>query len=252
MPEQETEIPDDSEAELEKTVNMVAYPDEDLSPSEESVRQWAAEVTEDDGILETRTVENTEFKLSVFTDKDEEAPRRSMTFNVMESEDLSHLEGEHADGAIVAEQITKTSQIRESSLTSLGNDVKRRLFKDLPGQLTGVLTKDHSGISIGFKWANPEEHQWEVKLQGGSFDTQRLLSKEEKREDDDLYETVSERPCYNITIKIVAPNEELLDSWTNDIIPEAHKLLSAMPGVGKVRYMDCTVTKEEQGECYNL
>lgn len=252
MPEETQQtIPTDSEKKLEKQVNIVAYPDEERSSTDASLREWVAEVTEDEGVTEENISTRNKVKGSVDITGDNTPQHFRMNVpKYVDSEDYEEILGEFADGRIELEEETSTSKYFTTGLKVAARGTRDHTFDLSPQELTGGLTKNYDTAAC--KWAAPENHEWEVSLRYPEYETSRVLAKEEKREDDDLYETVADWPCFSMQVIITAPTEELVEAWTEDVIPEIHKILAQMPSTGKVRYMDCTVTKEQEGECYNL
>lgn len=252
MPEEtQQEIPADSDKKFEKQVNMMAYPAEEMASTDSVLREWVAEVTHDKGVTEQNTSVRKKIKGSVDITGDNTPQHFRMNVpKYVDAEDYEDILGVFADGRIELEEETSTNRYYSTGLRDAARDTRGHVFDLAPPELTGGLTKDFD--AAGKKWQAPELHEWKVSLGVPEFTTARVLSKEEKREDDDLYETIADWPCFSMQVTMEAPTEELIDAWTEDVIPDLHSSLAKMPEVGKVRYMDCTVTKEEEGECYNL
>ena len=107
-------------------------------------------------------------------------------------------------------------------------------------------------LAIGRLRYQDQRDRTSVRFRDVSWETERVLAKEEKREDDDLYETLGEVPCLSFVIEMGSSNKNHISEWTEELIPRLHKEFTRSECVGKVRYSSCTTSEVKSGECYDL
>lgn len=252
MPEQESEgssqeLPADNEAEeeYEKTVTMVGY---DADFDFPSLKAWAEELT---GAKCTDTKLVREEKRYLVYDLGKQEQRARVRDYQCDEEAISTLKSKLEAAGIEEVRIeteTKSRTEPKVSLSQAGSQFLKTLFEECPDVLSGGLERHEHNWT---RWVHPD-HKWEVRLKSETFDEQRILAKESERQSDDRYESMSEVPAFNFVVKITAPNEELIDTWTEEVVTNLHKAMSERESIGKVRYMACTVTQERTGECYSI
>ena len=141
---------------------------------------------------------------------------------------------------------TSTSSRRTTSVSSAVSKWMGEVWSQLPLEVDDLQREENSGV-----WKD-DRNVARIRVKKPQVEEMRVLAKESEREDDDLFETISERWSAQFQIIIEADNEEELDRRTEAIIPVLHKWLPKQNGIGKVRYKACTVTQQKEGECYNL
>lgn len=231
---------------VEKEVTIVAYSlDED---TETPIRQWAEKVTGID-CTSYEMVTEKEYELEI-------GPEGGYNFSTSlnpygsKKEDVEKAKRELEKSGVENVRIKVESHREkkwEHSPNWAASQFTELLFNLLPGELEGSMTRHN----LGTRW-NDEQDRWGVRMWSSDFTDMRVLSKEEKREDDDLYETMAERPCFSFTVKMKAPDESYIDTWTDQVVTECVKHLSRHPHIGKVRFMDCVTVTSQEGECYSL
>jgi hypothetical protein len=235
--------------EVEKEVTVVAYSkDEDSNPR---VREWAEKVSGVDlSSYDTTTI--TSYEMVVEDSSGRDLFRKEMGLFDYEKEKAEKVSEDLMEKGVenvrIEKDITENKSF-ENSMNHASNSLVEFLFLLLPDELEGGVSKYEKTHLT--RWRD-EMDQWGIGLRYKNFEEMRVLSKETKREDDDLYETMAERPCLTFQIKMTAPSRGHIDTWTESVVPEVTKLLYKHPHIGKVRYMNCVTTTQQEGECYNL
>lgn len=227
-----------------KEVTMVGYADEfDYM----TLKDWANKVT---GLNTNETYTETEEYWELDVNLGFKSHTETFDPRWYDEEDMERLVDAMQgvdDDLVTFEKKSDTKKLPKATLSSAADEVVRKLMQELPEELSGGLGKKE-GLS---RWKDENAEQV-VRFWSEEFDNQRILAKEAERDGDDLYESVSKVPCFAVQIKMKAHSEDSIEEWNQEVISNAHKELSALPGVGKVRYMACTTRKEQQGECYNI
>jgi hypothetical protein len=233
----------------EKSVTIVGYAHDDDNSL--PVNKWAEKVS-GVGCTSTEKETNYEFTFEVQVEG-RSLPKRLRKKPLMESdaEACRVLMDELEDSELVeCEDNSRTSHVPINSPSVAATRFKKYIFHILQGELShGLERRNHRQ-----EWKTDPENPIvkSVRLKSSDFKSMRVLSKEEKREDDDLYETLGERPCFSVEVEMEGHSEEELDDWTNEVVTEVVKLLSKHPEIGKTRFMDCTTETVQEGECYNI
>lgn len=232
------------EQQLVKEVTLVAYGNEQTKRSKDEFVQALT----GKNVAERRTTSTT--KRSIELDLGGTFPNRVRVHDNYDEEELDKFKRSLANSKmsdyIDINEETTTSKKRVTSITSAVSSFMGLIWENLPEEVDGLSQRENSGV-----WLNDMEEA-EIRVRKPDIEEMRVLSKESKRESDDLYETISERWCGKLLITISGPNQEQLDTRSDAIIPEVHKMFSKIDGVGKVRYMACTVTEQRKGECYDI
>jgi len=242
MPEQQTELVDTGST-VTKDVQMIAY-DSDLDFP--NLDDWATEMS-GEPVNERKT--EVDEKVEISLDLGQGPIKFTRGWHRFDSDVVSDLQEKLSDAGITNVSVVsknETRSVRKATRYDASDTIITSMFEEMPDTITGGLEKNivyHSYMS---------DSDWKVRVTNPNFIESRVLAKESDREDDDLYETLSEVPSLRFNIKMVAPSRGIIDKWTDEVIPQLHKMLSSFPSVGKVRYMACTVTEEKEGECYNL
>lgn len=239
----------------EKQVTVVAYSlDEDVNMS---IREWAEKITGVD-CTSFEYEEDVEYEI-VFKDPETDEEAYSTTVSPWSSAEKKSIK--EASDRMSSEDLNVEIKEKVEKKKAWENHT-RSAARKLTGELLDGMQQELSGgLSLNEgrdrAWFHIDEDgdvdlDWYVKLRFDNFDRQRVLSKEENRESDDLYETLAERPCYTVRVDMRAPKSIRIDEWTDIVIPDLVRQLSRTPEVGKVRFMDCKKTTQQEGECYSL
>ena len=243
MAKAETEQPE--EELLQKEVTLVAYADEEHKRSEDEFvtgltgvdTSEREKVASRDVTLKIDLGKNYPLRVRVssfdFTDDGLDSFKRSLANSKLKEK-------------IEVDDETNTTSKRVTSISSAIDGWMGRVWEQLPMQLDGLLRTEHSGV-----WKDDKDVA-RIRVKKPNIKEMRVLAKESERESDDLYETMSERLSAQFDIVIQAENKEQLDRRSEAIIPVLHKWLPKQAGIGKVRYMSCTVTQKREGECYDI
>lgn len=240
-------LPLNNDETFEKEVNMVAYAPEDVS----DWRTWLQPVVDDDLQEKTSSTER-DWEMEINpngSDNDYSNFTRSLdTWNV--DEEVAQKMCEDLEGVDNIEMVYEEDTVENFKISprNVTDDIINSVIEGLPQQLSGGLSK----LEGWMKWDDSDNHEFQVRIHTRGVDDKRVLSKESEREDDDMYETLGERKCISLVIRIKAPSQEYIDTWTKEIIPELHKGLSKLEPFSKVRYMACTTNVTREGECYNI
>lgn len=226
----------------EKTVSIVAYDsDEEYS----DLRKWAQEVTGLDTVSEEINVNEDWFIVFDFGWSERE---KKLSATDYQGKTITEAQEELKDNEYVSlEHRTETERKHKNSLASALRQFKQNdIVTGLPNNLSGGMELN---ASWGW-WKTEEDDDWYVKIKTSSFDERRVLSKEEKRQSDDMYETIHSVPSLKFEVKMRSPNETRIEQWTDEVVAEMVKILSSNEAIGKVRFVGCTTRKEQEGECY--
>lgn len=154
---------------------------------------------------------------------------------------------EATDGEVKLVKETETDEVHEASLSQAGKTLTKELTKNLPDEINDSVRQD---MWVA-RWQD-DVGRVKVNISSANWEHMRILSKEENRENDNLFESLTERPCARISIELSGESEEELDDLTEQMVTPVHKALAKQDAIGKVRYMDCTVTTKREGDCYNI
>lgn len=243
MAEAETKEPE--EQELKKDVTLVAYADDEHSRNEDEF------VTALTGVntSERETISSKDVTIEI--DLGKSIPVSYTPYSHRWTEEglrkfKRSLANSKMSEYISVEEERNTHSKRVTPISSALSGWMSEVWDQLPLEIDGLQRDENSGI-----WVDDQDIS-RIRVRKPKIEEMRVLAKESERESDDLYETMSERWSAQFSITIEADNEEQLDERTEAIVPVLHKRLPKQPGVGKVRYMACTVTQQREGECYNL
>lgn len=243
-----------------KEIVMCAY-----GPSgyNESIHNWATEVTGIDCISEKDVIEEN-YELSIRWDEKGIRKTEALIYNRY----IEHNESRNREiinklrkiDGVEVEHIRDERKEKVNKLNSVEIKFAKMLFSELPEEISGgyKLQSSHSDElphPSYYKVTEDEdgEEQYGEKAIGTrheSFDFRRVLKKEADREPGSMYETIGKAPSYQFQINLEAPNEETMDAWTEEVIVQLHKNLNKKDGVKKVRYTSCEVTTTKEGECF--
>lgn len=236
-----------TEKEVSKEVTVIGYSDDDHQ--NDSVRDFAAEVT-GKPTNKSYTEESTHYEFHAELGGVWDFEGRKISGNYYDEEKADKIveQLENAtDGRVSLVKQVETRELHETTLSQASKQLVSELTEELPDEVNGATRSD---MHVG-RWQN-DVGQRKVNFGSGNWEQMRVLSKEGQREDDNLFETISERPCVRITVDLMGDSEEELDELTKKMVTPVHKALSQKDGIGKVRYMDCKVTTQREGDCYNI
>lgn len=237
--------PEQEEQTLKKDVTLVAYADDEHARSED---EFVTGVTGVD-TSERETVSSRDVTIEIDLGKSYPSRRHIPSYDFSD-EGLDAFKRSLANSKmkeyIDVEDKRTTSSKRVTSISNAVDEWIGELWSQLPEELDGLIRDEHTGV-----WKDDQDVA-HIRVKKPTVEEMRVLSKESERESDDLYETMSERHCMKFQIIIEGDNEEQLDHRTEAIVPVLHKWLPKQTGIGKVRYMSCTVTQQREGECYNI
>lgn len=238
-----------NEKSLEKEVTLVAYASEEY---QNSLDNFVIALT---GVDVTETKETEKEKAVVEVDLGGNGP---MEWEV--SWDYDYDRGEvkrlHNDllesglsDSIDIDMVSETTVEQVNSRSSAAKSFFPEIGEEVPKELPGGIQLMNEDARIFLKWLG-ENDQSHAKVRYPSFEEQRILSKEEKREADDMYENLQQIPCAEFEITIEASSDEEMEERSNALIPELYKTLVKYESVSKVRWVSCKVKEEREGECY--
>lgn len=235
---------EDSDTQFSKEVTIVAYSN---GEGNETDREFADRLVSLD-MLQKTTRENRKVKFEFDLGRGDEEKKiygHQFTDEVLEEakEDLAN------SRFVSINDVRKTEEVYELPLQHAREELKDKLAFMLPTELSGGLEYTYLGLPT---WEYEDNPEYKVKFANSDFTQKRILSKESKREDDDLYETMAEHNCFTLRVDMVSPNEHRLGQWTDEVITGLVKALRKLEAVGKVRFMACQVEETREGECYNI
>lgn len=238
----------ESNTEVTKEVTMVGY---DADQRYGSVREFADQLTDVDA-LEESSYEAREVHLVI--DLGMSIPTKKKLYaHDYKDEDLERLKRELDNDQMSIEDSTEVKTEHKNSFKTIAAQLGENLCEEISDmvQLEGedfvTDNKHHRRV----KWTTGDG-RCEFSLKSFSIEERRVLSKEEKREDDDLYETMAAVPSVSFQLKIKADDNAVVDAVSEEIIPVLHKGLAKTTGVGKVRYTSCERQERKKGECYDI
>jgi len=244
---EDIEIPETPEEEYTKEVTMVSYAPQEVN----DWRDWLQNLVDVD-LKEKSTHESEEWSIEldpVGEGDDFDKFTRSLSTVGIREEVVEEICNDVSKVDNVEMEFSKENKSGYSvSKIMATSKVLRHILEDVPDTISGSLDNYDNPLS----WNEPSEHEFSVRITGRNISEMRVLSKEEKREDDDMYETLGERVCFKFMVKMTAPSREFIDTWTEELIPEIHKALARQQEFEKVRYMSCTTQVSREGECYNI
>lgn len=233
-----------SDERYEKEITMKAYASQD---GRESLYDWASNVCSLD-LTKMEIKEDTDWYAVIETPH--KTFRERLFMGDHYSDTLSQVpeaEGPSGETSVSVVKEIETERVRANDPRSAAVGVVKGLLNECPQKLSG-------GITLNKNWPRYELPNSMATIDFSHFDwnEERVLSKEEKRKNDEMFETLSDVPCLSFMVTMEASSEEYLDAWTEELITELHKQLNTLTGVEKVRYSDCTTAVETKGECYDL
>lgn len=250
---------DECDTVARKEVTVVGYAEE--QHKDKSVREFGELVTGQD--LTSYETEETKYHSIVFKDDSHVADvRRSITVPEYEQDkmaDVVDVVNSNCEGVEIEVNVEREKDYINHPYQA-ARDTVRSLEDRFPEQLpSGLVRIDYRDtphlVQIGWGLDGGGDGESKVHIQDSRIEEMRVLSKEQNRESDDLYETVSKRPCISLVVNIEAEGDgwdEVVDGVTENLIPKVVKEMSSLEGVGKVRFMGCEVTEKKKGECYNI
>lgn len=252
----QTEVVQDHQ-EHRKEIVMCAY-----GPSRvNNIRKWVEEIT---GIDCTSKVQEVNESYQLVVDWDNAGFRQTSTLiserHIEKSDSGVLKEIENCDHISIDHERNESTEFK-NKLSTVKYNFLIQLFSELPEEISG-------GYRVRPRRNNPDELRtaayYEVaegddEIQYGKkvidadpegFDERRVLKKEADREPGQMYESIGQRPSFQFTLDLIAPNEEMMDTWTEEVIVQLHKILSKISGINQVRYTSCEVTTTKEGECF--
>lgn len=155
-------------------------------------------------------------------------------------------------GDVEIEVDKKVSMDYANSPTTLVKSyIVKDLCKSLPDDLGFGIKKP--GWS-SWLWYNDDETN-KVRVQGGSVERRRVLKHQSVRSADDRHETPEDEEgpfSFEVTVSIVAPSDEAMESLSETVVKGAYDYMSTLPGVAKCRLTDCKTRTEKEGDCYGI
>lgn len=246
MPEN-MEIPENPEEEYTKEVTMVSYAPQDVK----DWREWLQDLV-DVNLHEKTTSETQKWDIEVDPvgeGDDWDIFTRNLSTIGIREDVVKKMCKEVSKVDNVEMNFSKEKREKHSVSKNMATSkVLAHVLEDVPTTISGSLDNNDSVL----KWNQPSEHEFSVRISRRDITEMRVLSKEEKREDDDMYETLGERLCMKFIVKMKAPSRDFIDTWTEELIPEIHKALARQQEFEKVRYMSCTTQVSREGECYDI
>jgi len=242
----DSQMPVDTDREVRKEVTMMAHPPEQHSASRD---KWIEQITGVD-INETETITNKRAEVRV--DLGESVKGLNISEWDFDDDVASSLANRFdlADGRVGVDVITEEEEHQVHRESDVARELLNCLAPEIGDEIAGGLEIETRSCKTS--WENPDDHNWEVYIHHPDFGMERVLSKEEKRESDDMYESMSEVPALSFMVKMIAPSETWINTWTDEVITGLHRELAKTGGIGKVRYSSCTVEQSRSGECYRL
>jgi len=250
---------DKVQKEFKKTFQTVAYNDEDTSMSEED---FTAELT-GEPTNQTESVENKRDMavIDLGGDKIEFEVRYNHipdmpdgyegTFSDWEGDTFENFKRDENQNGTGRLSLETKSETKTQPVCSMGKATSNMI--DHMVEENGI-TQIEPGLEyspISRRWSSDDVYD-SVRVSSFSIGKQRILSKEAERQSDDLYQTVADYPCFNMTVEMQSDDESMFDTWNEQVIVPLHKWLAKQPAVGVVRYMSCEIQETRKGECYNI
>lgn len=159
-----------------------------------------------------------------------------------------------ADGDLVTvndEEKVLTSY--KVSMNSATGDFTEKVCKALPDyiEVEGETFRYDDDHYRRTRWAT-EDGRCSLTIKRSTAKERRILSKEGKRESDDMFETMAKVPSFSFKIVMVADDGDVIDALSEEVIPELHKRMAKESSIGKVRYTSCERQQRTKGECYDI
>lgn len=227
----ETETTNEVDVEVEKTVQIVAYLNEDYGSNP---RLIASSVYPNKDWWSQHTMENS----SYFVERGDD--RRSISTKLYEM-----LKGTKMEGASVIEEV-ETEQVHDMREKKFAKMVMSEVFEELPEEMFGVF-KRSSGIR---EYA---DDSFNLMLKVYSYtDEMGLLKHPSEITPSDMYEMEGEFPVLKWKFKVENVNSEQMEEVNERIIKPVVARLVEMGYIERVRWYDCKVQTTEEGQCLNI
>lgn len=247
------EVTDETGVMFEKDITMILYSDKG---SYKDPREWIAEVLGDE-FNNIVTESNINWHVNIGDETWGYSTRIPSTYvrrdDVPLEEIKESLGRSSIDGITLKKNINK-SQKQEKSMIDIRKKLLNMASSTLPDELPeGAEWEDK------FLWYQDERDVTKVRFSnsdvgnnGTALQERRVLAKQTVREEEKLYETISEVPSFAMKIDMQADEEDTLSEYTKLVITRLHKFFENIDHVGKVRYTACNRKVSKEGECYGF
>lgn len=229
----------DDGGQQKKTVTVVAYAANEAFKSERAM----ADALDGSRDYYERAYNRSETVALAFDDGETTRDIRVYGDKVKEALKEAEIDHEHLD-VDVEETVSRPYRYSPDQYV---DEVRRGLCSELPGALDGDIS---TGL-WNYKWQN-DDMETLVHIRKSGVDYRRVLVHRSERDGRRKYDSKRKHLSVAFTVEFGPASTDLVEEWSETVVPVMIRELYDLEWVEKVRIADCVENVERKGDCFDV